>query len=62
MPFKSYFYIATREGTEREVASFLQKKFTGKLSSVESIAKEDLDLVIEPFTVFLGKAILLHNA
>ena len=30
---------------EREVATFLQKKYTGKLTSVESIAKEDLDLV-----------------
>ena len=45
LPYKPYFYIATRDGTEREVASFLQKKFAGKLSSVESIAKEDLDLV-----------------
>ena len=30
---------------EREVATFLQKKYAGKLTSVESIAKEDLDLV-----------------
>ena len=45
MPFKPYFFIATRDGMEREVATFLQKKYTGKLTSVESIAKEDLDLV-----------------
>ncbi|KAK3107356.1 hypothetical protein FSP39_012618, partial [Pinctada imbricata] len=44
LPFKPYFFVATREGCEREVASFLTKKFTGKLSSVETIRKEDLDL------------------
>ena len=45
LPFKPYFFIATKKGTEREVASFLQKKFAGKLTSVESLSKEDLDLV-----------------
>ena len=45
MPFKPYLFITTQDGMEREVATFLQKKYTGKLTSVESIAKEDLDLV-----------------
>ena len=45
MPFKPYFYIAVKEHSEREVASFLQKKYQGKLTSVETINKEDLELV-----------------
>ncbi|ELU04510.1 hypothetical protein CAPTEDRAFT_97442, partial [Capitella teleta] len=44
LPFKPYFYVATRKGCEREVSSFLLKRFAGKLSSVETISKEDLDL------------------
>ncbi|KAK2190703.1 hypothetical protein NP493_73g03008 [Ridgeia piscesae] len=44
LPFRPYFYIATKKGCEREVASFLTKKFAGKLASVEPISKEDLDL------------------
>ena len=45
VPFRPYFYIATRKGCEREVASFLSKKFQGKLAAVETVTKEDLDLV-----------------
>ena len=45
MPFMPYFYVATRKDCEREVASFLGKKFQGKLAKVETVAKEDLDLV-----------------
>ncbi|XP_033110052.1 DNA polymerase epsilon catalytic subunit A-like isoform X2 [Anneissia japonica] len=44
LPFKPYFYIATRKDCEREVSSFLTKKFVGTLSSVEGMSKEDLDL------------------
>ena len=47
MPFKAYFYIATRADCEREVASFLLRRFAGKLASVDTISKEDLDLVRE---------------
>ena len=43
--YKPYFFVATRKGCEREVASFLTKKFVGKLTTVETVAKEDLDLV-----------------
>lgn len=32
-------------GTEKEVTQFLMKKFGGHLSSLETVAKEDLDLV-----------------
>ncbi|XP_036870228.2 DNA polymerase epsilon catalytic subunit A isoform X5 [Manis javanica] len=44
LPYKPYFYIATRKGCEREVSSFLSKKFQGKIAKVETVPKEDLDL------------------
>ncbi|KAJ8035463.1 DNA polymerase epsilon catalytic subunit A [Holothuria leucospilota] len=44
LPFKPYFYVATRKDCEREVSSFLTRKFVGTLASVETVAKEDLDL------------------
>ena len=46
LPYKPYFYIACKHNCEREVASYLQKKFQGKIASVEALSKEDLDLVI----------------
>ena len=51
MPFKPYFYVATKKNCEREVASFLTKKFAGKLVGCESLAKEDLDLVISKYSI-----------
>ncbi len=45
LPFKPYFYVATKKDCEREVASFLTKKYAGKIATVETVAKEDLDLV-----------------
>ena len=45
LPFKPYFYVAARPGCEREVNIFLSKRFVGVVSSVEVVAKEDLDLV-----------------
>jgi len=45
MPFRPYFYVCIKKDCEREVSSFLPKKFAGKLFSVETIQKEDLDLV-----------------
>ncbi|XP_076438241.1 DNA polymerase epsilon catalytic subunit A-like [Babylonia areolata] len=44
LPFKPYFYIATKKDSQREVASFLTRKFSGKIASVETVEKEDLDL------------------
>ncbi|XP_069115944.1 LOW QUALITY PROTEIN: DNA polymerase epsilon catalytic subunit A-like [Argopecten irradians] len=43
-PFRPYFFVATKKEYEREVASFLTKKFSGKIASVETVYKEDLDL------------------
>ncbi|KAI4894825.1 hypothetical protein NFI96_029846 [Prochilodus magdalenae] len=44
LPYKPYFYIATRKNCEREVVSFLSKKFQGKVAKLEIVPKEDLDL------------------
>ncbi|XP_043385547.1 DNA polymerase epsilon catalytic subunit A isoform X2 [Chelonia mydas] len=44
LPYKPYFYIATRKGCEREVSSFLSKKYQGKIAKLETVPKEDLDL------------------
>ncbi|XP_074652055.1 DNA polymerase epsilon catalytic subunit A-like [Tubulanus polymorphus] len=44
LPFKPYFYLATKKDCEREVASFLTRRFANKISSVETVSKEDLDL------------------
>ena len=53
MPFKPYFYVVTRKDCEREVASFLTKRFAGKIAAVETAAKEDLELVrVNSFFIF----------
>ncbi|KAK3581719.1 hypothetical protein CHS0354_015350 [Potamilus streckersoni] len=44
LPYRPYFFVATRKGCEREVASFITKKFSGKIAAVESVNKEDLNL------------------
>ncbi|XP_062457406.1 DNA polymerase epsilon catalytic subunit A-like [Rhea pennata] len=44
LPYKPYFYMATQKGCEREVSSFLSKKFQGNISKLETVPKEDLDL------------------
>ena len=45
LPYQPYFYLVTRANCETEVSSFLSKKFAGKLSKIETVLKEDLDLV-----------------
>lgn len=44
LPFRPYFYIAAKKGTERELATYLNKKFTGMIAAIETLEKEDLDL------------------
>uniref|UniRef100_A0A8B9R8J5 DNA polymerase epsilon catalytic subunit n=1 Tax=Astyanax mexicanus TaxID=7994 RepID=A0A8B9R8J5_ASTMX len=44
LPFKPYFYIATKKNCEREVVSYLSKKYQGKVAKLEIVPKEDLDL------------------
>ena len=40
------------QDTDREVATFLNRKFGGLIASIETVAKEDLDLVRFTFRVF----------
>ncbi|KAG8146108.1 hypothetical protein E2320_012505 [Naja naja] len=49
LPYKPYFYIAAQKSCDREVSSFLSKKFQGKIAKLEIIPKEDLDLVRNGF-------------
>ena len=42
--FESYFMILPREGQSLEVARFIGKKYAGRISRLEHIKKEDLDL------------------
>ena len=51
LPFMPYFYVATKKNCEREVASFLGKKFQGKVMAIETLSKEDLDLVSCTFLI-----------
>lgn len=44
-PYKPYFYVACSDRSEKEVAAYLTKKFSGKIAQVDFIQKEDLDLV-----------------
>lgn len=45
VPYKPYFFLACQDKSEKEVAAYLMKKFSGKIASIEFIQKEDLDLV-----------------
>lgn len=48
-PFRPYFYIATINGFEFQVSSYLSKKY-GSATTVEHMDKEDLDLVSDAET------------
>lgn len=45
LPYQPYFYIATQKEGEREVSLFLSRKFSGRLAGIDTVEKEDLDLV-----------------
>lgn len=44
-PFKPYFYVLTERELVDEVSQFLIKKFSGTIGKIETVTKEDLDLV-----------------
>jgi DNA polymerase epsilon subunit 1 len=44
-PYYPYFYILCQDGTNQEVITFLQKRFSGFLFKADIITKEDLELV-----------------
>ena len=58
LPYKPYFYVATAVNCEREVASFLNKKYLGKIVSIETLSKEDLDLVSAMFCELVTRFLL----
>jgi hypothetical protein len=54
VPYNPYFYIKCRKNTERDVLAFLSRKYVGKISRIEIVEKEDLDLVcVLTFTLSL---------
>ncbi|XP_014238604.1 DNA polymerase epsilon catalytic subunit A [Trichogramma pretiosum] len=44
LPYNPYFYVLCRDGTNQEVITYMQKKFSGFLLKIEIVSKEDLDL------------------
>lgn len=44
-PFMPYFYVLTKRELIQEVSEFLVKKFSGAIGKIETVIKEDLDLV-----------------
>ena len=45
LPFPPYFYLLTRRDTERDVSSFLSRKFSGRIAGIDLVDKEDMDMV-----------------
>lgn len=54
LPFKPYFYVAPLQGCEKEVASFLSRKYAEYVTSVDILYKDDLELVRIDLFLFLG--------
>lgn len=44
-PFMPYFYVLTKRELLQEVNQYLSKKYTGIFGKIETVTKEDLDLV-----------------
>jgi len=56
------------QNCEREVISFLSKKYQGRVAKLETIPKEDLDLVGKPkmmrmtqFSLLTFRPVRVHN-
>lgn len=45
LPYRPYFFVITRPEVQRDISTFLNKKFSGQLAGVTILKKEDLDLV-----------------
>jgi DNA polymerase epsilon subunit 1 len=45
VPYNPYFYVGAKSETERDVLAYLSRKYFGKVTKMEIIEKEDLDLV-----------------
>ena len=46
LPFQPYFYILTRPECERDVGSFLSRRFSGRIAGIDLVDKEDMDMVL----------------
>eukprot|EP00112_Aurelia_sp_Birch-Aquarium-sp1_P000107 Seg1008.10 transcript_id=Seg1008.10/GoldUCD/mRNA.D3Y31 product="DNA polymerase epsilon catalytic subunit A" protein_id=Seg1008.10/GoldUCD/D3Y31 len=44
LPFRPYFYVFAKKDTERELANYMNRKYSGTIAAIETVAKEDLDL------------------
>ncbi|KAG7176387.1 DNA polymerase epsilon catalytic subunit A-like [Homarus americanus] len=44
LPYRPYFYVMTKTDVIQDVTTYLTKKFSGHLATVEVVRKEDLDL------------------
>ncbi|XP_064102350.1 DNA polymerase epsilon catalytic subunit A-like [Macrobrachium nipponense] len=44
LPYRPYFFVMVKKDVIQDVTTFLSKKFSGLLASVEIVQKEDLDL------------------
>lgn len=49
LPYQPYFLILVKKECFQEVSAFLSKKFAGVLVDVQTVIKEDLDLVCSIF-------------
>lgn len=51
--FRTYLFIGSFifQNCEREVSSYVSKKFQGKVAKLEIVPKEDLDLVSGGFEI-----------
>lgn len=45
-PFQPYFYLLAKKEYVQEVVAYISKKFAGSFTSIDTVMKEDLDLVI----------------
>lgn len=49
LPFNPYFYLLAKKECVQEVTGYLSKRFAGSIIKIESVLKEDLDMVIMRF-------------
>jgi DNA polymerase epsilon subunit 1 len=60
LAYRPYFYVLPKAGTEKEVAVFLQKKYSGYIAASEFGKKEDLDLVRKEYGIGWDFSVLVQ--
>ena len=61
LPFPPYFYVLTKKDTERDVSSFLSRKLSGRITGIDLVDKEDMDLVSEVLLPLVELHLSLHS-